>query len=389
MFISHKHEIQYAILSPSRSFAANFAPMGTMATRTYGISFGMWIFVASCGSSNSVVPPHGPPPVATTTAPAIAAVAAPRAPLGLCELAKDVDPLPTPSSVSTSNEVSPDNLTATINVLANPALHGRGAGSPDNRRAARWIADRFAAIGLSPAPGAEHCVPFERIGIRDQNVVAHLSRSDRPDAPIVLVGAHYDAQGEQGANVFPGADDNASGVAALLEIARISAMRTAGPAMVFVAFGAEERGLLGAKAYVDAPTIPLSRVALMINLDMVGRPLLDGSPLRLLIPRANETIGYVIGNFDAPKTTDMLKRAAEREDRPIIGIPEVVLKRLGFASDSVPFSPHVPTIFLSTGDHADYHEPTDTEEKIDYQQLARAVRLTLAIVDEVQSKAAP
>jgi len=330
----------------------------------------------------------GPPHAAPIVDPSIAVVAAPKAPLGLCELAKDVDPLPAASLAPSSKDVSRDNLSATINVLADPALHGRGAGSSNNRRAARWIADRFAAIGLSPAPGAEHCVPFERRGIRDQNVIAYLSRG-APNAPVVLVGAHYDAQGEQGANVFPGADDNASGVAAMLEIARISAMHETGPAMVFVAFGAEETGLLGAKAYVEAPSVPLSRVALMINLDMVGRPLLDGSPLRILIPRANETIGYVIGDFDAPKTTDMLERAAKREDRPIIGIPEVVLRRLGFASDSVPFSPHVPTIFLSTGDHVDYHQPTDTLEKIDYEQLARTVRLTLAIVDEVSSVAAP
>ena len=363
--------------------------MGAQDTRTYCIFFGLLIFGAGCGSRAPVVPAKEPSHAAHALPTSNAPVTTPKAPRGLCELAKDVEPLPTASFASTSKEVSRDNLSATMNVLADPLLHGRGAGSNDNRRAARWIADRFAAIGLSPAPGAEHCVPFERNGIRDQNVVAHLSRATRPDAPVVLVGAHYDAQGEQGADVFPGADDNASGVAALLEIARLSAMRETGPAMVFVAFGAEERGLLGAKAYVDAPSISLSRVTLMVNLDMVGRPLLDGSPMRFFIPRANETIGYVIGNFDEAKTTDILQRAADREERPIIGIPEVVLRRLGFASDSVPFSPHMPTIFLSTGDHADYHAPTDTSEKIDYEQLARTVRLTLAIVDEATSRTAP
>ncbi len=363
--------------------------MGAHNTRTFGVSGGLLIFAAACGSTAPVAPAHAPPHTASTAPTSSAPVASPKAALGLCELAKDVAPLPAHSFVSTANEVSRDNLSATINVLTDPALHGRGAGSDDNRRAARWIADQFAAIGLSPAPGAEHCVPFERRGIRDQNVIAHLSRVAGPDAPVVLVGAHYDAQGQKDADVFPGADDNASGIAALLEIARISANQKTGPAMVFVAFGAEEQGLLGAKAYVDAPSIPLSRVALMINLDMVGRPLLDGSALRLLIPRANETIGYVVGHFDESKTTDILQRAAEREDRPIIGIPEVVLRRLGFASDSVPFSPHVPTIFLSTGDHADYHAPTDTAEKVDYEQLTRTVRLTLAIVDEAASRVAP
>jgi Zn-dependent M28 family amino/carboxypeptidase len=205
----------------------------------------------------------------------------------------------------------------------------------------------------------------------------------------VIVGAHYDAQGQHDSDVFPGADDNASGVAAILEIARISAMNHSGVNMVFVAFGAEERGLLGAKAYVNAPSVLLSRVTLMINLDMVGRPLLDGSPMRYFVPRSNETLGYILGNVDKPRIDDILQRAAEKEDRPIVGIPEIVLTRLGFGSDSVPFSPFVPTIFLSTGDHADYHKPTDTPEKIDFDQVARAVRLSLAMIHEIDEVASP
>lgn len=356
--------------------------MSSIAARMFLASVGGWLFVAGCGAHAPTPPTRAPETVPQARVPKAPPPQASPPSLGLCELAKELDPLPSQSFGQLSGEVSRGHLEATVNVLADPALHGRSAGSVDNRRVARWIADRFAAFGLPPSPGKNHCVPFERAGIADQNVIAHLHRSGHTDAPVVLVGAHYDAQGQQENDVFPGADDNASGVAALLEIARISALSKTGPDMVFVAFGGEERGLLGAKAYVAAPSVPLSRIALMINLDMVGRPMLDGSPLRLLIPRANETLGYVLGSIDKPKTSEILRRAAEREDRPIIGIPEVVLTRLGFASDSVPFSPHTPTIFLSTGDHADYHRPTDTPEKLDFDQLARAVRLTLAIVDE-------
>jgi len=379
----------HAHARPSRrgSFAVSFAPMASLAARSFRASLGLWILVAGCSSRAPTLPaprPPAPPLAKTSVAPPPPAPAR-----GLCDLAKDLDPLPAPSFPRTSTEVSREHLTATINVLADAALHGRGAGSVDNRRVARWIADQFAAYGLPPSPGANHCLAFDRNGIQDQNVVAHLHRHENADAPVVLVGAHYDAQGQQAADVFPGADDNASGVAALLEIARISALSKTGPGMVLVAFGAEERGLWGAKAYIKTPTVPLSRIKLMINLDMVGRPMLDGSPLRLLIPRANETIGYVIGNVDKEQTDGLLQRAAERDDRPIIGIPEAVLTRLGFASDSVPFSPHVPTIFLSTGDHADYHRPTDTPEKLDFEQLIRATRLTLAIVDELASRVTP
>lgn len=357
--------------------------MGLQLARSLIAPMLVGILVSGCGPSVPPAAPRPPEPQPPTNEPA----SLPQREPTLCALAGDLPPLQAAHFDRLSAQVSRNNLQASVNVLANPALGGRGAGTPSNRRVANWIAGRFASYGLSSPPEADHCLPFERDQIRDQNVVAHLLRSGDPNAPVVLVGAHYDAQGEKDTDVFPGADDNASGVAALLEIARLSAMRKTGPDMVFVAFGAEENGLLGAKAYVEAPSVPLSRIMLMINLDMVGRPMLDGSPMRFFIPRADETIGYVIGNRDKPKTDELLHRAAAREDRPLIGIPEIVLTRLGFASDSVPFSPHVPTIFLSTGDHADYHRPTDTPEKLDFEQLARAARLTLAIVEEMQAPA--
>lgn len=308
--------------------------------------------------------------------------------LGRCGIADGL-PLLTNSAAEASPEVSRGNLRAAIDVLADPALHGRAAGSDENRRVAKWIADQFAAYGLPPASGTDHCVAFDRGNVKDQNVVAYLRRNEDVNAPVVLIGAHYDAQGQREADVYPGADDNASGVAALLEIARLSVGRKQGPDLIFVAFGAEERGLLGAKAYVASPSLPMSRMRLMLNLDMVGRPMLDGSPLRFFISKADETIGYVLGPKEKAHTDEVLQRAAQKENRPIVGIPEVVLTRLGFGSDSVPFSPHVPTIFLSTGDHSDYHQPSDTREKVDYEQIARTVRLSLTIVDEINSLGEP
>lgn len=308
--------------------------------------------------------------------------------LGHCGVADGL-PLLANSVWASSPEVSRDNLRATIGVLADPALHGRAAGSDDNRRVAKWLADQLAAYGLPPASGTDHCVPFARNDVKDQNVVAYLHRNADVNAPVVLVGAHYDAQGQRDADVFPGADDNASGVAALLEIARVSVGRKKGPDLVFAAFGAEERGLWGAKAYVNSPIIPFSRMRLMLNLDMVGRPMLDGSPLRFFISQADETLGFVLGPKEKAHTDEVLQRAAQKENRPIVGIPEVVLTRLGFGADSVPFGPHVPTIFLSTGDHADYHQPSDTHEKIDYDQITRAVQLSLRIIDEINSLEEP
>jgi len=339
--------------------------------------------LVACGGAPAPAPasasaPASAPASASASAPAPAPVSAP-----VCTLAQGLELIEMPRLDLQAPDVSKENLRAWIDLLSNPELHGRRAGSDENRRVADVLARALLTVGFSAPRGLEPCVPFDLGYLRDQNVVGHFFPTAHAGAPTILVGARYDAQGERDGKVYPGADDNASGVAALLEIARLSARKERGINIVAVAFGAEERGVLGARAYIEAPTVPLGLLSLMVNLDMVGRPLLDGSALRLVIPRADEALGYVIGKREDEQTKALLERAATREDRPIFGIPESMLTRLGFYSDSVPFGPYAPTIFLSTSDHPDYHQPTDTAEKIDLDQIARAVRLSLAILDEV------
>lgn len=343
------------------------------------------LVLASCAAPAAPIatPPAPPAPSAAATTPP---PAAPPPVVPACSLAADLPPLHAPRLDLRAPAPSRENLRAWVDLLADPALHGRAAGSPETRRVADLLARALLSFGFSPPEGHDPCVPFERDGVRDQNVIVHLRGKKGPGGPAVLVGAHYDAQGERGGEVYPGADDNASGIAALLEIARVHASRGSELDLVVVAFGAEERGVLGAEAFVEAPTVPLARLALMVNLDMVGRPLLDGSPLRLVVPGADEALGFIVGARDGARTRALLDRAATREDTSLYGIPEAVLTRLGYASDSVPFGPHAPTIFLSDGALADYHKPTDTPDQVDLDQIGRAARLTLSILDEVQKE---
>jgi acetylornithine deacetylase/succinyl-diaminopimelate desuccinylase-like protein len=252
---------------------------------------------------------------------------------------------------------------------------------------------------MPPFPEGEHCQAFSRSGISDQNVVAHFFAKSpalppAPDdkanpgadvRPALVVGAHYDAQGVDGEGaVYPGADDNASGVAALMEIARLAGMGqlTARHDLVLIAFGAEEEGALGAQAFVARPTLALERVTLMINLDMVGRQLLDGLPVRLLLGSPSNALGYVVSDRGRTRSEALVGQAEDHADVRLIGIPESVLLKLGFLSDSVVFSAHVPTLFLSTSIHHDYHQPTDTEEKVEPGQIERAVRVVLSVIDK-------
>jgi hypothetical protein len=174
--------------------------------------------------------------------------------------------------------------------------------------------------------------------------------------------------------VHPGADDNASGVAAMLQVAR--AFATEGPArrtLLFVGFGAEELGLLGSSELVNNPpaACPVDKMQLMVNLDMVGRP--------------RDQRAYVDGGDSANGLRAMVTTAAERS-------PKLPLT-LAFGGDGYGPSDHtsfyargVPVVFLFTGAHSDYHRPTDTADKIDAAGLVSVAALAYRVAREAADR---
>jgi len=217
------------------------------------------------------------------------------------------------------------------------------------------------------------------------NVVAILPGSDPALAgECVVVGAHHDHLGlggdaslapEQAGTVHPGADDNASGIAALLAVARAFAAEAPPRRTVLLAaFGAEELGLLGSAQLVKDPPArcPVERMQLMVNLDMVGRP------------RGGKV--YVDGADTAKGLRDVLAALARR--RPALPL------RLAFGggggygpSDHTSFHARgVPVLFLFTGAHADYHRPTDTADKVDAEGIAAVARLAYRVTREAADR---
>lgn len=304
--------------------------------------------------------------------------------LSACSLAARVEPVAAPA-LEASAQISTANLRGWVSTLAGPSLRGRAAGSVDSQRSARLLAEYLRTLGAEPPSGSDHCRAFEVNGVRDQNVIGYLPPPSSAHAKAgsanytgkwVVLGAHYDALGvDAEGRIYPGADDNATGVAILLEVARVLALRSADgsaaarPGVVFIAFGAEENGLYGSAAYAAAPTISFDRVALMINVDMAGR-LLAGNP----------GIGYEATGPDRKSTTALVGRAASASK---VGVAPL---HLGDRGDSASFSPYVPTVFFCTTVHADYHQPTDTAERVNYAQVTRAAQLVLSLIEQVPAK---
>jgi len=267
--------------------------------------------------------------------------------------------------------VDSTRVLADLEFLASPALEGRQAGSPGNRVARAYIESEYLRAGLRPL-GDSWLHEFElgSAGELGYNVLGYVEGTTNPDRYLV-VSAHYDHLGKRGDEIYHGADDNASGTAALLELARYFAANPPGSSIIFAAFDAEEGGLRGARAFVADPPVPLESIVLNVNLDMVGRN--DNREL------------FVAGTYHYPFLGELVAQVAERSSlRLLTGHDEPDLPPgddWTMASDHGPFHQQgIPFAYFGVEDHPDYHRPTDTFERIQPGFFVAAVRTVLDFV---------
>jgi len=279
--------------------------------------------------------------------------------------------------------IEPEGMMATVKYLADEKLRGRAVGSPELDQAAAFIAKKFEAYGLQPGGDAgswfQEWIDRET-KLRMRNVVGILpGRAPELARESVVIGAHYDHLGLQGMSkqyegkVHPGADDNASGVAVLLELAsRLPLLANMERPVVFVAFTGEETGRKGSRYYVqNEKQYPVSRATGMINLDTVGR--LGKGKL------------IVLGAGSVKEWPSLFEEAA----KPLK--LEIALSAQDLdSSDQKSFhEAGVPAVQLFTGPHPDYHRPTDTVDKIDGKGLAKIATVTRAVAFTLANLPAP
>ncbi len=275
-------------------------------------------------------------------------------------------PLATEAAIRAAQGIDPATALEHVELLASDALAGRWARSAEARVAARYIADHFAEAGLTPIGDDNDW--WQPLGDEElaPNVVGMLPGQGDD---WVVVGAHYDhlrPRGRGDDRIFNGADDNASGVAGLLEIVAAFAELPDpnGASIVFIAFTGEELGLLGSRHFVDHPPLPLERLRAVVNLDMISR----GEPglifceggarspwLRSLTDRANTRVGLTIRHDEHP---DWIS-----------------------GSDHFPFMQKgVPTLYFGVEDHADYHRVSDHADRVLPGLIADVARLSFWIL---------
>jgi hypothetical protein len=241
--------------------------------------------------------------------------------------------------------------------------------APSGWTHAKLIQSRAAAPGTAVATGvrARLTVRLEASDRLADNVIGLLPGTDPALAgEAVVVGAHYDHLGRVNGAVYPGADDNASGTAMVLGLARAFAATGGAPrTMIFALFSGEEVGLLGSGHYVAHPTVPLDRTVAMVNFDMVGR-LRDNRVSMSGI----ESAGGLRAAVAAAGAGSTLK--LDLRDSPH-----------GPSDHARFYTAGVPVVFFNTGRHDDYHKPSDTADRIDTAGMARIGAVAVRLIDEL------
>ena len=242
-----------------------------------------------------------------------------------------------------------------------------------------------------PIPGVEVRLStgVSRLTFSDRNVVALLEGSDAQlKDEWVVVCAHFDHDGADGTQIWNGADDNGSGTVALLEIAEAYALAARSGqrprrSVLFAAWNSEERGLLGAWAYTEAPLHPLEKTVAVLNMDMIGRneevPEGGGARFRGLVQQtaeSNRNTVNVMGFSRSPELTAILKKANDGIGLDLLMRYDNNPSNLVRRSDQWPFLQNgVPAVGFLTGLHPDYHTVFDRPEKINYDKMEKIARL--------------
>ena len=302
--------------------------------------------------------------------------------LALCLIAAHLGFAQMETAKNYAETIEEQDLKELLYVYASDYFQGRETGTLGQKRAVTFLREFYQNRNIKAAQGTQdYFQPMELIikgqPIATENVVAIIEGKSKPEEYIVI-SSHLDHEGIKNGEIYNGADDDGSGTVALLEIAeafQAAATEGNGPArsIIFLHVSGEEKGLLGSRYYTDNPLYPLANTVANLNIDMVGRT----DPKR---ESKNRNYVYLIGtdrlSTELHEISEQANDATLKMDLDYTYNAADDPNRFYFRSDHYNFAKNnIPVIFYFNGTHADYHKPTDTVEKIEYDLLAQRAKL--------------
>lgn len=274
-------------------------------------------------------------------------------------------------------------------------MEGRETGSEGQKKAGRYLIDQYRKNGIPFPKGAADYyqkVPAEFLNAKrnenlpdSENIWAFIEGSEKPNE-IVVVSAHYDHVGIKNGQVYNGADDDGSGTVAILEIAKAFQKAKAeghGPkrSVLVLHVTGEEHGLHGSRFYSENPLFPLTNTVADVNIDMIGRHDEFHSDSDYIYLIGSDYLSTDLQNICVAANKDLqLKLDYKYNDR---NDPN----RFYYRSDHYNFAKHnIPSVFLFSGTHADYHQPGDDVEKIEFDYLLKRTKYAFAIAWELANR---
>ena len=288
-----------------------------------------------------------------------------------------------PPVVRASQIVNSTQLVDDLRVLSSDEMEGRLAGSAGGAKARAYIVRRFEESGLGPVPGGfQESFALSQAGARaggsgtGTNVVGRLTGTKTPQR-FIVVSAHYDHLGVRGGQIYHGADDNASGTAALFAIARFFGQHRPANSLLFVAFDGEEEGLRGSRAFVQKPPVDPNAIVVDVNADMIGR-----EPDNRL---------FVVGLREEPFLVAPIARVAARAPvKLLVGHEGGGPHDEDWTEDSDQYAfmeAKIPALYFGVEDYAQHHKATDEFATMTYNFYVGAVETLVAVVQEFDADA--
>lgn len=301
------------------------------------------------------------------------------------------------SSINKTIKVDKEMLLYNIKVISHDSMQGRFFGTEGNYKTQRFIAKQFDSLGIEPAfsSGSIQKFPYTFKGKRRQRMypISNASKdySNVPDTTVIggnvvtkikgksdkaiVITGHLDHLGIRGGKIFNGADDDASGAAALLSIANYFKNKSTNHTLIFAAVDAEEIGSLGADYFINNPPIDIKNIALNINMDMIAH----NDSLQL----------YASGLYHYPHLKQPLNNLKPSKINLLFGHDDPNNKKEDnwtYSSDHRIFhKKEIPYVYFGVEDHKDYHKSTDTFNTINKEFYVEAVQLIIEAIEKYDS----